>query len=741
MNKLISLLLLLPFTVLGQQEIIGRITDQYRKTIDYANILNIQTGEHIHSDSKGQFVLGNNTVGDTIEISHILYETIYLVLDAGSFKEEILVRLDEKQFDLSEVVIKNEVQNLNVIADISLETNPINSSQELLRKVPGLVIGQHAGGGKAEQIFLRGFDIDHGTDIRIGVDGIPVNMVSHAHGQGYSDLHFLIPETVEKMDFGKGPYYTQQGNFATAGYVNFETKEKLDNSVVGVEYGRFNTLRIKGLFNLLKKVPNHNAYIAGEYRLSDGAFESSQHFNRVNIFGKYTGNISPEDKLSIQASYFYSKWDASGQIPQRAVDAGLISRFGAIDDTEGGQTSRGNVLVKHTKFISDHSSIKSSIFYSNYNFELYSNFTFFLEDSINGDQIKQLENRNLFGAQTEWSHLWDWDAAELLVKTGVGFRYDDSDNNELSRTKGRKETLEYLKLGNIDETNVSAWVEGNLKLNKFTINLGTRLEYFKFNYVDLLDSAYSLQAHQQVIATPKLNLLYNPTDQLHFYLKTGIGFHSNDTRVSVARTTEKILPLAYGADLGTIWKPIPRLIIDAAGWVLYSEQEMVYVGDAAIVEPSGQSIRAGFDLGINYQLWNWLYLDASVNYAYARSLEASEGENYIPLAPDWTSTGGVSIKHPIGLSGGIRYRFINNRPANEDYSLIAKGYTVVDMNVRYQYKKVAFGISIENLFNSEWNETQFATESRMLGEANPVEEIHFTPGTPFFIKGSLEYLF
>lgn len=741
MKQIIYLFIFFPLLLVGQDDVIGKLVDDYNQPIYDVTLINIQTGEHAHTDVKGQFVLEQNNVGDTVEITHLAYKTRVLVLEKTHFEEEQILQLKEKDFDLSEVVVKNDVKSLNVLTQISLATYPVNSSQELLRHVPGLIIGQHAGGGKAEQIFLRGFDIDHGTDIRINVDGMPVNMVSHAHGQGYADLHFLIPETVKNIDFGKGPYYTQQGNFGTAGYVNFQTKDVLDYNVVGIEYGSFNTLRIKGLFNLLEKVPQHHAYIAADYNLSDGPFESSQNFNRINLFAKYTGKLAQGDQISVQAGGFYSRWDASGQIPQRAVDQGLISRFGAIDDTEGGQTSRINAIFSHKKLLDEHTSVESSLFYSHYNFELYSNFTFFLNDTLNSDQIKQFEQRNLFGGQSEITRVWNWNPVELVLKGGVGFRYDDSNNNELSHTKNRSEVLQYLKLGNIDETNISGWIDGQLTVKKWMINLGVRLDYFKFNYVDLLDTVYQLKHANKIVASPKLNILYNANDHWQLYLKTGIGFHSNDTRMVVDYQTANSLPLAYGADLGTLWKPFKRLVVDLAFWGLYSEQEMVYVGDEAIVEPSGASIRAGIDVGGHWQILDWLFLDANLTYAYARSLEDPEGENFIPLAVGLSSSGGLSVKHPIGISGGIRYRYIHDRPANEDYSIVAKGYGIVDLNVRYQYKRWGFGIVIENLLNSAWNETQFATESRLHNEAFSTEEIHFTPGTPFFIKGQLEYRF
>jgi len=627
-----------------------------------------------------------------------------------------------------------------MITDIDIQMNPVNSSQDIMQKVPGLFIGQHAGGGKAEQIFLRGFDIDHGTDISITVDGLPVNMVSHAHGQGYADLHFLIPETIEKIDFGKGPYYQNKGNFTTAGYVNFSTKEKLENSSLKLEAGQFNTNRLLGIFNVMQS-NNHNAYMATEFLSTDGFFESPQNFNRINVFGKYTGKINKNDKIGVIASYFDSKWDASGQIPQRAVDNEIITRFGAIDDTEGGATSRSNLLLNYEKIINKKSSIKNKIFLSQYDFELFSNFTFFLEDSVNGDQIRQKENRVTFGVNSDYSKSFsnrnfkgDWHA-------GISLRNDQTKNTELSKTKNRTETIDLLKLGDINETNIGAYIGTNIDVNKWTFNTSIRLDYFDFQYNDLLASNYKTQGKLMAIVSPKLNVLYNTSNNLQFYLKTGKGFHSNDTRVVVSERDKRVLPAAYGYDIGYIWKPTPKMLLNMAYWYLYLEQEFVYVGDAGIVEPSGKTKRLGLDLSYRYQPLSWLFWNLDLNYTYARSINEPKGENYIPLAPDFTTVSGLNFLFKSGIYGSMNLRHLANRPGNENNSIIAKGYTITDLNIGYKWNKINFGVQIKNVFNTEWNETQFATESRLRNETNPVNEIHFTPGTPFFVKGSIEYNF
>ena len=715
----------------------GKILDRDGNAVENAYLVNTRSESHAHTDEFGLFSLDKTENGDVVKITAVGYKkSIFTVRSL----DEIII-LEDDIFRLNEIVIQPKLSAMNVISKIDLQTTPVNSSQEILRKVPGLFIGQHAGGGKAEQLFLRGFDIDHGTDIAIAVDGIPVNMVSHAHGQGYADLHFVIPETVEKIDFGKGAYYASKGDFATAGYVAFQTKDKIEKNSIGIEVGQFNTLRTVGLFNLLGSQKKQSAYIATEYILTDGPFESPQNFNRVNLIGKYSGVWSDNSKFSVLASRFSSKWDASGQIPQRLVDNGTISRFGAVDDTEGGTTSRTNFNVSLSKPIDENTFFKANAFYSNYQFELYSNFTFFLDDPINGDQIKQKENRDIYGMNTELNKKTKVNDVAVLLQFGAGFRADATTDTALSHTLNRRTVLENIKLGDIDQSNLFGYLNSEFNFGKLMINPAIRLDYFKFNYQDKVIENYKTQSESSMKFSPKLNFIYSQNNNLQFFIKTGMGFHSNDTRVVVQNNGKQTLPTAIGSDLGTIWKPFPRLLVNAAVWYLFLEQEFVYVGDAGIIEPSGKSKRMGAELGLRYQLNDWLYFDADANYTYARSIEEPKGQDFIPLAPDFTTTGGLSFQKVNGFSGGLRYRYLKSRPANEDNSIVAKGYFVSDLNLNYQYKNINIGIAVENLFDTAWNETQFATESRLQNEQQSVEEIHFTPGTPFFMKGKIAYTF
>ncbi len=735
---LLSLSLFLFVIPLFAQALQGQIINAKREAIAGAQILNLSNGFHTHSDQQGKFVLQQVSLEDQLEFSHLGYEIRKVFIDTLS--EVLTIVLEEKSISLREVVIMPQVDALNVITEIDIETNPVNSSQDILRQVPGLFIGQHAGGGKAEQIFLRGFDVDHGTDIAITVDGMPVNMVSHAHGQGYADLHFVIPETVDRIDFGKGPYFAEQGNFNTAGYINFKTKRNVTNSALKLETGQFGTQRMLGTLKLLDN-EKHQSYFVTEYLRTDGPFESPQNFDRINLFGKYTGTINASDNIAVTLSHFKSSWDASGQIPQRKVDDGSIGRFGAIDDTEGGETSRTNFSLDYVKALQNRAFLKSTVFYSKYAFELYSNFTFFLEDPINGDQIRQKENREIFGLRSEYNQSFSTATFDGNWQVGGQIRNDQIKDNELSHTRNRKETLTEIQKGDINETNFSTFLNANFNFGKWTINPGLRFDYFDFQYQDALAVKYQTQSTQATIFSPKLNILYNYSTAVQFYAKGGKGFHANDTRVVVAQQGQKTLPAAYGYDLGLLWKPSPQLLVNAAYWFLYLEQEFVYVGDAGIVEPSGQTQRQGLDLSLRYQPMKWLFLNLDGNYAYARSTEAPSGEDRIPLAPDFTMVAGLNMIHSSGLYGGLHARYLKDRAANEDNSIVAEGYTVFDFNVGYSWRRVNFSIQVQNLFDVAWNETQFATNSRLQNEAEPVEEIHFTPGTPFFLKGVVEYRF
>jgi TonB-dependent Receptor Plug Domain/CarboxypepD_reg-like domain len=647
------------------------------------------------------------------------------------------IYLKEKITSLEEVVIQSAGANVfKPISDFDIHLRPINNSQEVLTLVPGLIIGQHAGGGKAEQLFLRGFDMDHGTDINIAVDGMPVNMVSHAHGQGYADLHFVIPELIDKVEFNKGPYFADKGNFTTAGFVEFKTKNYLKDNFVKLEGGQFNTYRAVAGVNLLKPNAdngNRSLYVAGEGLFTQGYFDHPQDFNRFNGLLKYRQTIKSNTNFSLTLSGFSSKWNASGQIPERAIADGSIGFYGAIDSTEGGLTSRYNANIELLSTTKSGAFIKNQFYYTRYAFELYSNFTFFKIDTVNGDQIRQAESRNLMGYNGSYTKQYQLGTLKTETQTGIQARYDRVGDIELSRTKVKTIVTNNIMLGNVNELNLGGYYAQKIWLtSKLDVTAALRFDYFNNSYADKLSD--SLLATHATIINPKLTFNYflNKSVQLYFY--NGRGFHSNDTRVAVRGNGKKVLPPAYGSDVGAVFKLGKKLFVQTAVWYLWLDQEFIYVGDEGVVEAGGKTQRFGVDMSLRYEIIKNLYANIDVTLAKPRTIGVPKAESYLPLAPIFTNVGGLTYRKETGFNGSLRYKYISNRPANETNSVIAEGYFIIDATINYTRKKWEVGATIQNLLNSKWKETQFDTESRLKTEAAPVSEIHFTPGTPFFVK-------
>ncbi|TXF88404.1 TonB-dependent receptor [Neolewinella aurantiaca] len=719
------------------QSVNGVVTDEAGNSLPGAYVFWHAGDAHTHTDNAGRFDLPGVSTGDTLHISFIGHTGRDLIVPENA--NDLAIVLQSGSLDLREIVVGSSDRPQRIISGIDLAVRPVNSSQEILRSVPGLFIGQHAGGGKAEQIFLRGFDIDHGTDIAISVDGMPVNMVSHAHGQGYADLHFLIPEAIGAVDFEKGLYDANQGNFATAGHVDFQTKDRSGGSFVKLEAGSFGNLRTVAQLDILSG-KNHNAYVLGEYKVADGPFESPQNFSRGNLFAKYTGLLRDADKLSVSLSHFSSNWDASGQIPERAVASGLIGRFGAIDDTEGGETSRSNLIVGYTREIDGATFIKNTFSYTRYDFELFSNFTFFLDDPEFGDQIRQQESRDIIYAQSVLHHNTNLGGTTVETRIGAGLRSDRTDDSSLANTINRTTVQNYIQRGDVSEDNFNLFADARFEFGRLSLQPGVRLDHFRFGYRDLLATEYTNASVNKTRVSPKLKTTYRLSPDSRLFLNAGTGFHSNDSRLANTSQISGMTPPAYGVDLGLETKLLPRLIMNTALWYLFLEQEFVYVGDAGIVEPSGRTRRFGADMSLRYQMTDWLFGDLDATYSHARSIDDEEGENLIPLAPRLTLAGGLSVKAQ-NLTSGLRFRFLGDRPANEDYSLTAEGYLVADANIAYTLGRFTFGVLVENIGNEKWNEAQFATESRLFDEAVPVEEIHFTPGAPRSVLTTLKLSF
>ncbi len=731
------------FAAGAQGNITGQILDVHNKALTGAHVFLKEKNIGAIVNESGNFRLKGLDPGRyTVVVSFIGYETLTQSVDITNGATTIVnLKLTHSNIELKDLIISAVAERpVNTLSPIDINLRPTNTSQDILRMVPGLFIAQHAGGGKAEQIFLRGFDIDHGTDLSMEVDGLPVNMVSHAHGQGYSDLHFVIPEMINYVNFDKGPYYAEKGDFTTAGFVDFQTKNVLEENFVKMEGAQFGTLRtVAGVKLFSGEEDLSTGYLGAEFFRTDGFVESPQNFNRFNIVSKVSTQLNDNDNLTIGASFFTSRWDASGQIPTRLVEDGTITRFGSIDDTEGGETTRANLFLKHTHQFRNGAYLRQQAYAVRYRFNLYSNFTFYLNDQLNGDQIRQKESRMIYGYKSNYNSGGQLFGKPFTTDIGVGFRLDDIHDISLSNTVERR-SLSDVRRGDITEGNLNAYVSETLSLSeKWSVNGALRFDYFSFDYDDALGS--SNKSVGKPIVSPKLNVNYQLNSSTQLYVRTGLGFHSNDARVVTQQGGQQILPRAYGADLGINTKLTGGLFVHVAVWGLALNQEFVYVGDEGIVEPSGRSRRAGIDLSMRYEILPGLFLDSDLNITKPEARDEPEGQNYIPLAPTVSSIGGVSYKMKNGLNGTLRYRYIGDRAANEDKSVIARGYFLADAVINYTHKRFEIGLSAENIFDIDWNEAQFDTESRLISEDESVSEIHFTPGTPLFLKMKLSFFF
>lgn len=781
---LILLLLISPSLVFGQSRgsIQGTVTDATTgEPLPGANVYLQETYQGTATSLDGRYELPGVPAGAyTLVVSLIGFGAAEqaIRLEAGQTLTED-VALTATSINLGEVLAVAErsysAASSKALRAFDLVTRPTRSAQDLLRLTPGLVVAQHAGGGKAEQIFLRGFDADHGTDVHISVDGMPVNMVSHGHGQGYADLHFVIPETIQQIDVHKGPYAAEFGNLATAGAIAMTTRNHLDNNLLRLEAGAYNTVTATALYQLpLPGTEHQGAYLAGQFYNTDGPVESAQGFQRFNLFGKFHTHLSDNARLSLSAGGFGSAWDASGQIPQRAVDQGLIGRFGSIDDLEGGTTGRQDVNLTYES-TTPSGAFQLRGYASRYTFKLFSNFTFFLEDPVAGDMIEQTDNREIFGLDGRYRLTQPWGGATL----GGGFRSDDIAVSLWQSPARVRETA--LVDADIIERNLYLWGQQEFVFSpRVRLQLGLRGDYFTYDVNDHLDGdSTAVLPHasgyaQQAMLSPKASLVVSPTAAVDLFVNAGSGFHTNDARAIVigeridnlarlyrrsglseaernarlaarnydpSQVGEATLPRALGGEVGLRTRFSERWTVAAAAWGLRLEREFVFVGDAGTTELSGATERYGLDLEARFSLTSWLAADADLNLSRGVFVDEPEGANEIPLAPRVTSTGGLTVAHPSGYRGSLRYVHIGDRPANEDGSVTAQGYTVFNLLASYQVRSFQLSVTAENLFDVAWNEAQFDTESLLPGEGAPVSELHFTPGTPRNIRVGVAYLF
>lgn len=633
-----------------------------------------------------------------------------------------------------------EAASEGVVGYADFEDRTLSRVGELVEVIPGVVATQHSGEGKANQYFLRGFNLDHGTDFSVHVDGVPVNLPTHGHGQGYLDLNFVIPEVVERVDFRKGPYRPDNGDFSAAGSARYRTYDKLDQGFAEVTVGEANFLR--GVSAGSVELGGGDLLVALEGQVYDGPWQLDQDLQKLNAFAKWTRD-GDAGHFHVIATAYDSEWTSTDQVPQRAIDSGLIGRFGFIDDDLGGETSRYSLALNGVREHRGGSVTNLSAYAVSYDFRLFSNFTYFLEDPINGDEFEQRDRRWIYGgAATHTRPLND----QVMLRAGAELRFDDINDLGLFRTAGRQR-LSTVRSDEVEQFSAAVWGELQADItSRLRASVGVRSSWYDAD-VNALSLPDNSGEADDSLWTPTASLAYRATDVLEFYASYGQGFHSNDVRgatmsvdpVSGEPTDQvPILVKAEGGEFGLRFEQGP-IKATVAFFTLDLDSELVFVGDAGTTEVNDASTRQGVETTLFWTPLDWLVLDASASYTDAE-FDIAGDETEIPGAVESViSAGAVARLDPLTLS--LRLRHFGEAPLIEDGSVTSDPTTIVNLGADYERGAWTLGLDVLNLFDADDADITYFFESQLPGEADPVEDIHFHPVEPRQVRVSLRYRF
>lgn len=631
------------------------------------------------------------------------------------------------------------------IPDKEIVLQPQGRPAQVLRLIPGMLAVEHSGGaGKADQYFLRGFDADHGTDVAFFTDGMPINLRTHAHGQGYTDLNFIIPETIEGVEVNKGAYLPEIGDFATAGAVNFRTRQVIQEGIVQAAGGSFDTQRYLLMFSPTKE--RFRTLIAGEIYDTNGPFINDNNYLRTNVLGKVTTNLTGRDEISFTATYQYSRWHASGEIPQRAVFAGTLDRFDSIDPSEGGNTLRSTGRLNYHYDTTSGGQFFANAYGQYYRLDLFTNFTFFLNDPVNGDGIQQADRRVMYGGDIGYKQAGKILGIPVMGTAGFQSRADDIHVRLGTQTK-RTPTGTTVD-SDVFEMDYAPFVKAEARPTSWMrLAGGLRWETFTFDVQNRCSTCPQQPAGNTSsgMLLPKINLILGPWAGTEFFVNYGEGFHSNDARSAVQPGSS---PLARSLDyeVGIRSKPWGPEGIEfiATAWRIDLQSELVFVGDEGTTESRGPSRRQGFEVAARGQVWGPLYVNGSFTWTNAKF----HNGDAIPLAPEYTAYGAAILKWPEGLTSQLQATYLGVRPLVEDRSFTSPSWIVFDWSQRYRlpiklpYGRLEAFYFVQNLFNTEWEQAIFAFTSRLKNEPPAgVTDIHFVPGNPRAFMGGLAWYF
>ncbi|QCP37988.1 TonB-dependent receptor [Acinetobacter baumannii] len=643
----------------------------------------------------------------------------------------IYVKADQQdQFGLTNTATQGTITKEH------LANRPLLRPAEVLETIPGVIVTQHSGDGKANQYFLRGFNLDHGTDFATSVDGIPINMVTHAHGQGYTDLNFLIPELIDNLTYHKGATDITDGDFASAGTAQIRSISAIEQPFVQLTLGSNDYRRI--LTAGSTEFAGGILLGAFEGMSNDGPWDYPEDLEKQNYLLKYSkGNQN--NGWNFMFNHYQSNWNSTDQVAQRAVSSDLIGRYGSLDPSDGGKTTRTAFSVEKNSSDDFHQT-RLNLYGVHSKFNLFSNFTYYLVDPIHGDQFEQAENRKILGGSI--NHNWNtkWLGLDMINTIGTSFRYDDIDGLGLYQTENRQR-FNTIREDHVKELSLGVWAQNQTQWTPWLKTIaGLRADYFNFNvHSDLTVNSGKTHDH---ILSPKISFVFGPWTNTEYYLNYGYGFHSNDARGTTIHLNpdprdegymepvQSVSPLVRtkNAELGIRGEWISNLTTTLAFWQLDSDSELVFVGDAGTTEASRPSRRQGIELSHFYKPNSDWLVDVDMAWSKARYKDdASEG-NYIPGAINTTASAGINYTPSKPWSLGVRMRYFGPRPLVEDNSVKSSSSTLVNLQSTYRFNKnLQAQIDILNLFNRKVNDIEYLYESCLRTEQTTSECNALTP--------------
>jgi hypothetical protein len=655
--------------------------------------------------------------------------------------------------------IENPAENLvgvaaagseGAITAAQLAVRPVNRAAEVLETVPGMIISQHSGEGKANQYYLRGFNLDHGFDFGQTIAGLPVNMPTHAHAQGYADSNFLIPELVSGVQFRKGPYYAENGDFTSAGSANINYFNVLDRPIVTVTGGSFDYARV--LAAASPKIGSGNLLTAFEWERDNGPWLSPNNKDKFNGVVRYSAG-NARNGLSVTFLGFSNHWHSTDQIPLRAVESGEIDRFGFIEGSDGGETYRyAGAFDWQTSRNNNSTRITASL--QRYGVQLFHNFTYFLNDPVNGDQFEQFEKRWTSDVKVTHRRMAKVGKTPTENAFGVELR-SDSVGGPLGLYHTRNtERLQTLRAEEADQTTVGMFAESEVEWSRHvrtTFGLRGDVYHWKVDSFNPLNSGDKTSG----IVSPKISAAFGPWGGTEFYANYGLGFHSNsalgillnvDPVTSEPATASPAFARSQGAEFGVRTVRFKRVQTTATVWYLDFDSELIYVGDSGSTEEGPASRRLGVEITNYIYPHPWLSADLDLSFSRARFVDVPAGEDFVPGALNRVVSAGIGINPPAGVShgpfGSIRLRHFGPRPLLEDDSIASKQTSIVNGEVGYKFSdKVRLTVEGFNLLDAKVSDIDYFFESRLRNEPEPVEDIHFHAAIPRSARVALRVSF